>query len=254
MLFHGAAFNSAAWMGDVAAWAKHFRIYAVDMIGEAGLSAPSRPPLGSEAHALWLDDVMQGLTLTRTMMAGVSLGGWLALDYAIRRPARVEGLALLCPGGVGRQKFSIAFKAIALRMCGRWGKRKAREMILGRASGEASPAVRYFMDFVSLIHEHFRPRLAKLPVFSDDALKGLTMPVMAIVGGKDALLDSAATKRRLKRHVAHAEVRYLPEAGHVIPGQTATILEFLRRSGAAQEPPSLPGFAGLSAESGSAGI
>ncbi len=33
VLFHGSASNSAMWMGDVAAWATHFRIYAIHMIG-----------------------------------------------------------------------------------------------------------------------------------------------------------------------------------------------------------------------------
>ena len=70
---------------------------------------------------------------------------------------------------------------------------------------------------MSLIHKNFRPRMVKMPVFSDDALQRLTMPVMAILGGKDVLLDSAATKRRLERNVAHAEIRYFPEAGHFIP-------------------------------------
>ena len=65
------------WMGDVAAWAEHFRVYAVDVIGDAGLSAPSRPPLASDAHALWLDDVMQALSLERASLVGVSLAdGW----------------------------------------------------------------------------------------------------------------------------------------------------------------------------------
>ena len=39
-------------MGDVPTWARHFRVHAVDIIGEPGLSAPSRPPLGSPAYAL----------------------------------------------------------------------------------------------------------------------------------------------------------------------------------------------------------
>jgi pimeloyl-ACP methyl ester carboxylesterase len=49
LLFHGGAGNSAMWMGDVAAFASAFRVYSVDMIGEAGLSAPSRPSLASDA-------------------------------------------------------------------------------------------------------------------------------------------------------------------------------------------------------------
>jgi len=50
---------------------------------------------------------------------------------------------------------------------------------------------------------------------------------MAIVGSKDVLLDSTGTKRRLERNVPQAEIRYLPESGHFITGQTAAILEFL---------------------------
>ena len=122
------------WMGDVAAWAAHFRVYAVDMIGEPGLSAPSRPPLASDAYALWLDDVMQALALTRASIVGVSLGGWLALDYATRRPARVEKVVLLCPGGVGHQKMSTVFKAGVLLMLGAWGRRKARARSLSSAT------------------------------------------------------------------------------------------------------------------------
>jgi len=228
LLLHGSAANSAMWMGDIAAWAPHFRLYAIDTIGEAGLSASSRPPLESEAHALWLDDVLEALSLTGASIIGTSLGGWLALDYATRRPERVQSLVLLGPGGVGRQKMGIVFKAAALRMCGRWGMRKLRETILARVPADAPPAIRYFMDFVSLIHENFRPRMVRLPIFSDDALKRLTMPVFAILGGKDVLLDSAETQRRLECNVAHVEVRILADAGHVIPKQTMPILEFLR--------------------------
>lgn len=76
------------------------------MIGEAGLSAPSRPPLASDAYALWLDDLLRSLGLDRVSIVGVSLGGWLALDYATRRPERIERLAVLCPAGVGRQNWA----------------------------------------------------------------------------------------------------------------------------------------------------
>jgi pimeloyl-ACP methyl ester carboxylesterase len=93
LLFHGSAGNSAMWMGDVRAWAGHYRVYSIDLIGEAGLSAPTRPPLASEEYALWLDDVLKVLSITKAAIVGVSLGGWLALDYSTRRPERVVSLS-----------------------------------------------------------------------------------------------------------------------------------------------------------------
>jgi pimeloyl-ACP methyl ester carboxylesterase len=125
LLLQGSGANTAMWRHDVAAWSRHFRVYAVDVIGEPGLSAPARPPLESEAYALWLDDVLQALGLTRTSMVGVSLGGWLALDYALRRPGRVERMALLSPSGIGRRKVGILAKAALLSLFGARGRRRA---------------------------------------------------------------------------------------------------------------------------------
>ncbi len=228
LLLHGGVANSAMWMGEVAAFARSFRVYCIDMIGEPGFTAPARPSLASDAYAVWLDDVVDHLSIDRASIVGVSLGGWLGLDYAIRRPERVERVAVLCPGGIGRQKVGIVFTTLLLRMFGGWGRRKLAERILGRAPVDPTPPVKAFMGFVALIHRHFRPRMVKMPVFSDSAVRNLSMPVLAIVGGRDVLLDSAQTKRRLEQLAPGAQVVYLPEAGHLLSSQTPRVLEFLR--------------------------
>jgi pimeloyl-ACP methyl ester carboxylesterase len=227
VLLHGGAANCAMWMGEIAAFARSFRVYCIDMVGEPGLSAPVRPSLASDAHAVWLDDVLNHLGVARTSIVGISLGGWLALDYAIRRPARVQRVAVLCPGGIGRQKVGIVFATLLSSLFGKRGKRWLMERILGRTPVDPPPPVKAFVDFMALIHRHFRPRMVKMPVFSDSALANLRMPLLAIVGARDVLLDSAGTKRRLEQHAANAQVVYLPEAGHLIMGQTARVLEFL---------------------------
>ncbi len=66
-----------------------------------------------------------------------------------------------------------------------------------------------------------------MPIFTDEALRRLTMPVLAIAGAQDALLDSEGTRRRLEAQVAQATVRMLPNAGHVIRGETEAIKAFL---------------------------
>ncbi len=229
VLFHGGLSNSAIWMADLESWGKHFRVYAVDMIGEPGLSAQSRPSLSSDAYALWLDDVMNGLSLKKASLVGVSLGGWLALDFATRRPGFAERLALICPAGVGRQKVGVLLRLFVLQLLGEQGKKMAAELVLGKAPANPSPALKAFGDFMALIRTHFVPRKVRLPIFSDAALKSLTMPVLVVVGGKDVLLDSYETKERLEQHVPNADVRMFPHAGHFIPGQTAAIQEFLLR-------------------------
>ena len=70
----------------------------------------------------------------------------------------------------------------------------------------------------------------KIPRLSDADLARVTAPMLVIVGGQDVLLDSEDTRRRLERWTPSAEVVFLPEARHAIPGQTARILAFLQAS------------------------
>lgn len=228
LLLHGTAFNSVMWMGDIASWAGSFRVYAIDIIGDAGLSAPSRPSFSSDAHALWLEDVMAGLGLKGASFAGISLGGWLALDFAIRRPERVRSLVLMAPGGVASR--NVLLWALPLLALGGWGRRKMTEMISGPAPLNPSPAQRAVAEFTTLVFRNMRTRTDKFPVFSDEALKRLTMPVMAVLAGRDVFIDSPRAKTRLERNVGNVCIRYLPDARHAITGQTAPILEFLRAS------------------------
>ncbi|OXM75036.1 MULTISPECIES: alpha/beta fold hydrolase [Amycolatopsis] len=223
VLLHGSGSNAAMWAADVPVWAKHFRVHAVDLIGEPGLSAPARPPLGSPAYAAWLDGVLDHLNLDRVAIAGASLGGWLALDYATRRPERVERLALLCPGGVGRQKIGFLLKALFYKPFGQWGTRRSIKAVAGVDPRE-NPEV---ADYLTLMFTHFLPRRDRLPVFGDAALRKLTMPVLVIVGGRDAMFDSRDTARRIERAVPHATVTLLPEVAHSILGQTRPVLDFL---------------------------
>ncbi|WP_306367468.1 alpha/beta fold hydrolase [Nocardiopsis sp. CC223A] len=224
VLLHGSGADSSVWAGDAPTWSRHLRMYAVDLVGEPGLSAPARPALDSDAVALWLDDVMAGLGLSRAAFVGMSLGGWTALDHAIRRPGRVERLALVCPGGIGRQTPLRMAPAMAWTPFGRWGRLRSVRAVLGLHEPEHAPLVRD----VAAVFGEFRPRTETLPVFSDAALRGLDMPVLAVMGGKDVMIDSADTARRLRAHVPHADVTVLPGVGHAVIGQGPAVLDFLR--------------------------
>ena len=223
VLFHGSGTNSSIWIRDIAQWAAHHRVHAVDMIGEPGFSAASRPSLRSDAYAEWLDDVWNHLGLASASVVGVSLGGWLGLDYAVKRPERVASLSLLSPSGIGSQNHLTLAKAGLLLMLGEWGRRRSLRLVAGNVSVPAEVT-----DFPSLVFRHFRPRMEKLPIRTDEELAALRMPVQVILGGQDALIRSNETRERMERLVPRLQLTYLEREGHLLPRQTSTIAELLR--------------------------
>ncbi|MGV9667021.1 alpha/beta fold hydrolase [Nocardia niigatensis] len=225
ILLHGSGSNNSAWRGDVAAWTQDFRVYAVDMPGEPGGSTESRPALDSGALALWLDDVLAGLQLSAASFVGMSLGGWTALDYAVRRPGHVTKLALLCPGGIGKQRFGWIFKNLLDHLFSNYDLRRSAAIVTGLNLTDHAE----ILDDVTLTFTHFNPRRGKLPLFTDAQLSSLTMPVLVIVGADDVMFKSADTVRRATQSIPDVTTEILPGVGHAILGQTARIQEFLRK-------------------------
>jgi pimeloyl-ACP methyl ester carboxylesterase len=222
VLFHGSGSNSMAWTRDIVEWSRHHRVYSVDLIGEPGLSAPSRPPLTSDRYARWLDDVWSHFGLASASVVGLSLGGWMALDYAVRRPERVRSLSLISPSGIGRQNGLFFLKVLPLMLLGRWGRRAAQRVVAGSTN-----MPRQVSEYLATIFQHFRPRLEKIPVRSDGDLAALRMPVQVIVGARDVMLRSDETRDRVMRTIPGARITYLEHAGHILPPQTQAILDFI---------------------------
>jgi pimeloyl-ACP methyl ester carboxylesterase len=222
VLLHGSGSTSAEWAPRIPALIERFRVYAVDVIGEPGMSAETRPPLGSDRYARWLDAVLDHFGVSRAAFLTSSFGGWLALDYATRRPERVAALALRCPIGLGPMKKGFVVKAVILSLLGERGRRKSVAGTVGEP--KTSPIVEHQL----LVSANYRYRTGPFPVFGDAALERLTMPVYAVAGAEDAMVDSATTQRRLE--TAGAVVDLVPGAGHSFPGSGD--LEFLKEAAA----------------------
>lgn len=223
VLLHGSGANAGTWSADIASWATRFRVHAVDLLGEPGGSEPVRLPLDSGDLASWMDDVLDGLDIDEASFVGMSLGGWTALDYAVRRPSRVTRLSLLCPGGIGPQTMGWLPKMMLLKMFGTRGRRRAVSLVTGLDDERYSS----ILDEIVLVFEHFTPRTEKLPIVSDDDLRGLPMPVQLIVGDRDVMMDSAESARRVSTFVRTTVVTVLPDTGHAILGQTEAVLAFM---------------------------
>ncbi len=228
LLLHGSVSNSLSRMGEVGLLCKTHRVIAVDIIGEAGLSDPNRPAYEHGAYANWIGELSTSLGYSKLAIVGMSLGGWMALDFATRHPERVTQLGLLCTSGIVRESRAFVFKAVFYMLLGEWGKRRILALVNGGKEPDSQGLADAF-DFFGLVGEHFRPRTGKLPILADAALMKLTMPILAIAGDKDALIPARATLSRLSGVAPNVTAVLLPDTGHIITHQAERLAQFLNQ-------------------------
>jgi len=226
ILLHGAGGNSSMWAGDVRDYVARFRVYAVDLLGEAGKSDPNRPAWESSAFAEWLEDVLNGLKLERATLVGLSQGAWAALKFATVMPNRVNNLVLMSPGGIVPDRASFLIYAIAMSLLGTWG---IRRMVTALFGDQAVPDG--VVDRVMTITQQFKPRFGVLPIFSDEALRRLTMPVLLVGGNKDVMRDLDKIGTRLRGLLPNLSVSIIPGGGHALINTSSLVMEFLTRTG-----------------------
>lgn len=222
VLLHGSTSNSATWMGDVVAYSPLYRTCAVDIPGEPGHSARSRPAWEGEAYLEWLDDLFGALGIEQSVLIGMSLGGWMALRYAARCPERVARLVLICPSGIVPVRLSFVLRLIALSVLGRPGARAIQ-----RAMFRGVPVDENVIAFTKLMGEHYNPRPEAPAPLPDEALARLTMPTLLVVGGKDMTSDNRKAIARMERLLPHFQAALLPDAGHVLLDTPVQVLPFL---------------------------
>ncbi|WP_227793542.1 alpha/beta fold hydrolase [Paenibacillus guangzhouensis] len=225
ILLHGSGSNSSMWIGDIAAYSKHYRVYAVDIPGDPGKSEEKQYTLKGQAYSEWLDDVLRLLQLESASFIGISLGAWMAIHYAVKHPSKVNHIVLISPSGIGPQKISFLFRAMPLLLFGEKGRDKVTRLVNGNQTipEEAS-------KHVKKIARHFRFRSEPVPIFTDTELRELTMPILLIAGAKDVMLDAKKTVDRLTKLRPDAHITLLPDVGHIIIQQTSRIIPFLKET------------------------
>jgi len=107
ILVPGVAGCAPLWRRQLPEFSKHFRVYALDIVGQPGKSDPTTPSFLGDDFAVWMVDVLDSLNIERAHFAGTSVGGWMVLRLGIHAPERVEKIVMLSPTGVSRARLPI---------------------------------------------------------------------------------------------------------------------------------------------------
>lgn len=243
VLLPGATGTSLMWAPNIRNLSNAYRTFAVDQIGDAGRSICTRPPRCTEDLAAWLDELLDGLGLARVNVAGMSYGGWLTAEYALRRPERVIKAVLLAPGATVSRISPWFLVRIGTIMLSRGG---ALQRVLGWIF--ADTAREYHAHFEDIVDHSvhagraLRWRIPMPKAWKDEQWRSLRVPALYVVGEHEVIYSAEKAVRRLQRLAPHVRTELVRGAGHdltIVQQEMVDriVLEFLGTTPAGTEAP-----------------
>jgi pimeloyl-ACP methyl ester carboxylesterase len=185
---------------------------------------PDHPGYGKSDEPAWLEnihdlayfylDFLARLGLEKVLLAGASMGGWMALELAVRNASRLQALVLNAPAGVAAPGIEPADVFLLSPEEG------VRTLVHDQSIADrklAAPPPPEALDLV-LKNRHTTARLAWEPRFHDPHLPKwlhrIDVPVHLVWGAQDRVLP-LGIGHELKRIMPKAELHVLEGCGHL---------------------------------------
>ena len=243
VLLHGYWATLTMWTPNISEFSRDYRVYAIDVMGQPSKSIPDEPIRNAADYVSWLTAVLDALHLGGISLAGMSFGGWLALNYAAAAPERVQRLVLLSPAAsVLAIVKQFALRGTLMMLLPTRFTVNAFMRWLGFKDDPddfiARDTMTRVIDLMYLGLKHFRfPRETSriMPtVFSDSSLRAMQVPTLLLMGDHEVIYDSANALSRARRLIPDLEGELVPGSGHEMTVRQhrivdARVVDFLKR-------------------------
>lgn len=237
VLLPGRSSGAPMWAENLPDWIGTRTVYALDPIGDAGLSSQRVPLVGFEDQAEWISQTLAELGVARAHVVGHSFGAANAAVLAVRHPEQVASLTLLEPVLVAQPLPASTYLWAMLTQLP--VPQELRDHALAEIGGTSVEEVRERTPMAALIDIAAAQYTASVPMpreLSDEEWRGLTMPVRVDIAGTKSLAGGEAAAARLRTLLPSATTTVWPRATHSLPMQERTTLspqlvEFWRASG-----------------------
>lgn len=238
VLLPGSRGVSLTWIPNIAALSARYRTYALDAIYDFGLSVRRKNIKKRDDLITWLDEALTVLVPDGSLsLMGLSYGGWLASQYALRFPERVRKLVLLAPAlTVLPVSFDLIFRAMLTLLPFTDFRRKFYHWLL-QDTVQSGDKGRAYVDEAAAdwaVAERCFAPLPMIPatVLEDKALRDFKVPTLFMIGENEKMYSAQKAVRRLSRVAPQIETEIIPHAGHDLwfvqaDRVTGKILEFL---------------------------
>lgn len=263
LLIPGAAGSAPLFRRAIPYLSKNFRVYALDVVGGPGRSAPNPLSYSDSSYVHWLCDVLDGLHLHSAHIAGQSAGGGLAMKFGVEQPDRARSVIMFGPTGLSRARLPVKIwvtKVMTKRSANALEEDlTAKSIRPERTGGSFGTYDRELARSMALCTKHFRLDRS-LGIFDEDrqrinVMKGLgvlkkfflaepkswqaslKVPALLIFGEHELSLNPYKICAKAEKVIPGIETAVIKHAGHgAIFDQPEKVAQMMERFVARQSP------------------
>ena len=236
VLVNGLAEQAETWFFNLAAWRRDFDVYAPNLISYEGETLHRRIQEGQPIDIDYLVEQLRTYlthyvqTPPHNLVAN-SMGGKVAVEYAVRYPEDVARLVLLCPSGLAEKESLPIIEGV---------RRSDMQAVVDSVFYDATCVPPSLGEYYSAQNKKRLWRTGLLKTVRGtmthrvrELLPRVTQPTLIVVGREDRIVDAreaAEAARRLPR----GKIVVLPRCGHapqIEAAQTINrlVADFLRQ-------------------------
>lgn len=225
VMIHAGVADHRQWNNEFEFFVRNYQVIRYDLRGYG----KSEPVEGEFNHMADLISLLDTLELQEPLvLMGCSMGGGLAMDFALTHPARVKALIMVgsAPSGLELDvptpdKFAEAEKAFEAGDLDRVAEIETQIWFdgAGRTPEQVDPEMRklvYEMNHIALSHEvkELGKRLPNTSTPAFERLADLKIPVLVVVGAHDTPYILAAADYMLEQ-LPSARKAVIEDAAHL---------------------------------------
>jgi 3-oxoadipate enol-lactonase len=226
VMIHAGVADNRQWNNEFAHFAERFRVLRYDLRGYG----KSEPVDGEFSHLQDLIALLDSLQVDQPLiLMGCSMGGGLAMNFALTQPSKVKALIMVDSGPTGLELdipgpdelFEEAEKAYNAGDLDRVAELETQIWFdgMGRAPEQVDQGMRelaYEMNRNALSHDAkgLGKRMSDTEVPAVERLSELTIPVLVIVGAQDIPYMLAAADYMVEK-IPSAQKVIIADAAHL---------------------------------------
>ena len=177
---------------------EHFKVYAIDIVGQPNLSAETRPNLKDTSYGKWVNEILEKLNLNEVIIAGASFGGFICLKTLVTDETRIKKTFLIVPAGiVDGNPLKAIFKIFIPMKLYMWTKNtKYLRSFLETLFTEEDT---FALNFLSKVFLHFKMDFTLIPKISDEEANNIKTPVYVVGADTDVFFPGIKMIERSKK-------------------------------------------------------